>query len=270
MLGHSIKQQKAGWSGGVLLLFAALTLLGVYLIWQESQVTIIQTESFSGERAYEDVLAQMAFGPRTPGSPAHAAAVEWMVAELQAAGWRASMQEAAWEGQAVRNVVAEHGSGQPWVLLGAHYDSRIYADRDPDPARQQEPVPGANDGASGVAVLLEIARVLPADYPGRVTIVLFDAEDSGGISGWDWIMGSRAYAASLDANPDAMVLVDLVGDADLSLPYDGNSEEALRAENIIDLDYAYWHTVEDTADKVSAESLQIVGDVVLAWLLGRE
>jgi Zn-dependent M28 family amino/carboxypeptidase len=261
---------------------------------------------FDGERAYEDVLAQMEFGPRTPGSPAHAAAVDWMLAELQAAGWQASVQEAEWDGQLVRNVVAERGNGAPWILLGAHYDSRIYADRDPDPARQEGPVPGANDGASGVAVLLEIARVLPADHPGRVTVVLFDAEDNGGIPGWEWIMGSRAYAASLDENPDAMILVDLVGDADLSLPYDGNSDEALREEiwalaaemgygdifipevkytvlddhvpflergipavDIIDLDYEYWHTTEDTADKVSVESLQVVGEVLLAWLLGQ-
>ena len=306
MLGRSIKQEKTGWAAGLLALFGFVTLVGLYLLWQDSQPSNLQPETFSGERAYEDVLTQMAFGPRTPGSPAHAAAVDWLVAELGAAGWQTEVQETEWNGHAVRNVVAERGSGRPWILLGAHYDSRIYADQDPNPARHQEPVPGANDGASGVAVLLEFARVLPADYPGRLTIVLFDAEDSGSIPGWEWIMGSRAYAASLDENPDSMILVDLVGDADLSLPYEGNSDEALRAEiwalaaelgysevfvpevkytilddhipflergipsvDIIDLDYEYWHTVEDTADKVSQESLQMVGDVLLAWLLGR-
>jgi Zn-dependent M28 family amino/carboxypeptidase len=283
-----------------------VALVGVYLLWQKTHPATLQPATFSGERAYQDVLAQMEFGPRTPGSPAHAAAVDWMLVELQAAGWQATVQEAEWEGQLVRNVVAERGSGAPWILLGAHYDSRIFADRDPEPARQQQPVPGANDGASGVALLLEIARVLPADYPGRVTIVFFDAEDNGGIPGWDWIMGSRAYAASLEELPDAMVLVDLVGDADLALPYDGNSDEALREEiwalaaemgygdifvpevkytilddhvpflergipavDIIDLDYEYWHTTADTADKVSVESLQVVGEVLLAWLLGQ-
>lgn len=305
MLGRSIDLRGRAGAGGVLVIFGVITLMGLYLLWRESPLSTLQPESFSGARAYEDVLAQMALGPRTPGSPAHAAAVDWMLAELTAAGWQVSVQETEWNGQLVRNVVAERGSGSPWILLGAHYDSRIYADQDPDPARRQDPVPGANDGASGVAVLLEIARVLPADYPGRVTIVFFDAEDSGGIPGWDWIMGSRAYAASLEANLDAMILVDLVGDVDLSLPYDGNSDEALREEiwalaaemgygdifipevkytilddhvpflergipavDIIDLDYEYWHTTADTADKVSAQSLQVVGEVLLAWLLG--
>ena len=89
MLGRSIKQPTTGWAGGLLLLFAALTLFGVYLIWQDSQLSTLQPETFSGERAYEDVLTQMAFGPRTPGSPAHAAAVDWLVAEWNAAGWQA-------------------------------------------------------------------------------------------------------------------------------------------------------------------------------------
>lgn len=261
---------------------------------------------FDGARALQDVAYQVSLGPRLPGSDAHAQAVDWYLEQLAAAGWQAEVQEAEYGGQIVRNVVAKRGSGQPWYILGAHYDSRIYADLDPNPDLRQQPVPGANDGASGVAVLLELARVLPADWPGTLWIVFFDAEDNGNIQGWDWILGSRAFAEQLEGRPDGVVVVDMIGDADLGIPLEGNSDVELRDEiwglaadldygdifipevkynilddhlpflelgipavDIIDLDYAYWHTTQDTTDKVSAQSLQAVGDVLLAWLLGQ-
>ncbi|MCW5876040.1 MAG: M28 family peptidase [Anaerolineales bacterium] len=262
--------------------------------------------AFDGRRALADIETQLALGPRTPGSAAHAAAVDWMLETLRAAGWHAEVQEAERLGQPVRNVVAKRGAGAPWLLLGAHYDSRLHADMDSDSAAHSQPVPGANDGASGVAVLLELARVLPQDLPGEVWLVFFDAEDSGRIEGWDWIMGSRAFAESLDAHPDAVVIVDMIGDADLQIYYEANSDSTLREEIwtqaaelgygdvfiptvrhsmlddhtpfielgipavlLIDFNYPYWHTLEDTLDKVSAGSLQAVGDTLLAWLLGQ-
>lgn len=261
---------------------------------------------FDGARALEDVAHQVSLGPRTPGSDAHAQAVDWYLEQLAEAGWQAAVQESEYGGYPIRNVVATRGTGQPWYILGAHYDSRIYADLDPDPDMRRQPVPGANDGASGVALLLELARVLPADWPGKIWIVLFDAEDQGNIEGRDWIMGSRAFAEQLEGQPDGVVIVDMIGDADLSIPLEGNSNVELRDElwtvaaqlgygdvflpevkyhiiddhlpfvelgipavDIIDLDYAYWHTIADTTDKVSAESLQAVGDVLLAWLMGQ-
>jgi glutaminyl-peptide cyclotransferase len=261
---------------------------------------------FSGERAYADVAAQIAFGPRTPGSEAHAQSVEWMAAELREAGWQVEIQEAERLGHPIRNVIATRGEGEEWILLGAHYDSRFVADHDADPALRQQPVPGANDGASGVAVLLELARVLPEDLESKVTLVFFDAEDQGNIEGWDWILGSRAYAEALIELPDAMVLLDMIGDADLQIYRESNSDEALTsaiwqqaailghedvfidsvkfsmlddhvpflelgipAIDIIDFDYPHWHTTQDDLDAVSAESLQIVGEVILAWLLAQ-
>jgi glutaminyl-peptide cyclotransferase len=263
-------------------------------------------DRFNGERAYADVAAQIAFGPRTPGSEAHAQAVEWMAVELREAGWQVEIQEAERLGHSIRNVIATRGEGEEWILLGAHYDSRFVADHDADPALRQQPVPGANDGASGVAVLLELARVLPEDLDSKVTLVFFDAEDQGNIEGWDWILGSRAYAESLSELPDAMVLLDMIGDADLQIYRESNSDEALTsaiwqqaaalwhedvfmdsvkfsmlddhvpflelgipAIDIIDFDYPHWHTTQDDLDAVSAESLQIVGEVILAWLLAQ-
>jgi Zn-dependent M28 family amino/carboxypeptidase len=205
----------------------------------------------------------------------------------------------------IRNIVAKRGNGHPWVLLGAHYDSRFVADHDPDPAKQTQPVPGANDGASGVAVLLELARVLPPDAPGQVWLAFLDAEDNGRIEGWDWILGSRALAQQFHGNvdkPDAVVIVDMIGDADLNIYREQNSAPALTDQlwqqaadlgytqfinqpkyrmiddhvpfieagipsvDIIDFDYPHWHTTADTLDKISATSLDAVGDTVQAWL----
>jgi glutaminyl-peptide cyclotransferase len=259
---------------------------------------------FDGERAFADVEYQVALGPRLPGSEAHARAVDWMLAELNAAGWEAEVQEAEMMGHQIRNVVARRGQGARWIVLGAHYDSRFWADDDPDPDNHRQPVPGANDGASGVAVLLELARTLPLELDKEIWLVFFDAEDQGRIPGWDWILGSRAFADALQDLPDAAVVVDMIGDADLNIYMEGNSDPDLTREIwvkaaelgygeqfipeykytmlddhipfvergissvlLIDFDYPYWHTLADTPDKVSPFSLQAVGDTVTAWLI---
>jgi glutaminyl-peptide cyclotransferase len=257
---------------------------------------------FNGQRAYQDVETQVAFGPRTPGSLAHTQQIEWMKNELSASGWAVEVQETTYQNQPVRNVIAKRGTGQPWIILGAHFDSRMQASHDPDPANRQKPVPGADDGASGVAVLIELSRVLPKDLDKQVWLVFFDSEDQGQIPGWDWILGSRAFAESLVGIPDAVIVVDMIGDANLDIPKEQNSNQALLNEvwdaaaerghnqfltqkgysmlddhtpflekgipalDIIDFNYPYWHTIEDTPDKVSADSLYAVGDTLLSWL----
>lgn len=265
---------------------------------------IATSTAFDGQRAYQDIAYQVSLGPRPSGSQAHAQTTEWLVETLQAADWQAEVQRAEVMGQMVSNVVATRGKGTPWILLGAHYDTRMFADRDPDPAKRKEPVMGANDGASGVAVLLELARVLPRELDMRISLVFFDAEDNGNIPGWDWVLGSRAYVAELENQPDAVVIVDMIGDADLNIFLEMNSDPSLSEEiwdqaaalgyteefipspkyailddhtpflevgipaiDIIDFDYPYWHTTKDTLDKVSPHSLQAVGDTLLAWLL---
>jgi Zn-dependent M28 family amino/carboxypeptidase len=259
--------------------------------------------TFDGERAYQHVLAQDAMGPRTPGSAAHAEFIVYAQQEFERHGWQVTLQKTERMGHPITNILATRQERPP-VLLMAHYDSRFYADADPDPANHSLPVPGANDGASGVAVLLELARILPADA--SVGLLLFDAEDQGRIPGWDWILGSRAFVEeALDYVPESVILLDMIGDADLNIYKERNSdpdlteeiwataarlgyqddfipeykyamiddhipfvETGIRAVLLIDFDYPYWHTLEDTPDKVSARSLQIVGEVVLAWLEG--
>jgi Zn-dependent M28 family amino/carboxypeptidase len=261
--------------------------------------------AFDGQRAYEDVKTQVAFGPRSPGTPGHDQIREWIQAELEAAGWEVEVQESESMGHPVKNVVARRTSEPPKILIGAHYDSRMYADHDPDPANHTQPVPAANDGGSGVAVLLELARSLPKDAV-PVWLVFFDAEDNGRIEGWDWILGSREFVKNNPIRPQAAVIVDMIGDADLNIYRELNSnpeltdeiwatakrlgygdkfidagkhsilddhtpflEVGIPAVDIIDFDYPYYHTTQDTPDKVSGESLKAVGDTLLAWVMGQ-
>ncbi|MBL8091134.1 MAG: M28 family peptidase [Anaerolineales bacterium] len=263
------------------------------------------TASFNSQRAYADVITQVAMGSRSSGSSGHVQIREWMRAELQSAGWVVEIHQTERLGQPIYNVIAKRNDEPPQIILGAHYDTRLYADNDPDVNNHVLPVPGANDGASGVAVLLELARTLPKDIV-PTWLVFFDAEDNGRIDGWDWILGSRAFVEEIDVNPQAVVIVDMIGDADLNIHLEKNSDAELRAEiwntadelgygnvfinsekyailddhtpflekgipavDIIDFDYEYWHTIEDTPDKVSAESLLAVGDTLWHWVVKR-
>ncbi len=281
------------------LLYAALALTVVG--WCAYAFAAQKKAGFQGERAYEDVRAQLAFGARAPGTEGHAQVQRYIQTELEAAGWQVEVHATTRLGHPIRNIVARRGNLPPQVLFGAHYDTRFYADQDPDPNRRSEPVPGANDGASGVAVLLELARTLPANCA-PVWLVFFDAEDNGRVAGWDWILGSRAFAEEMEVAPRAIVIVDMVGDADLNLHLEKNSDRQIRAEiwataerlgypqfinaekysmlddhtpflekgipavDVIDFDYSYWHTAADTLDKVSAQSLQVVGDTLWHWI----
>lgn len=263
------------------------------------------SESFDGGRALALVERQVAFGPRVPGTASSAQTAEWIEASLADQGWGTNTVSTIYQGVELRNVIGRRGSSSSGpILVGTHYDTRPHADRDPlDPTA---PVPGANDGASGVAVLLELARVLPADIGDlEVWLAFFDGEDSGNLEGWEWSAGATAYAADLAVRPQAVVIVDMVGDADLRIPREKSSDVALADEIwavardlganafvdepgiailddhrpflalgvpavlIIDLDYEYWHTTGDTLDKVSSGSLEQVGSVLEAWILSR-
>jgi glutaminyl-peptide cyclotransferase len=259
--------------------------------------------SFDGSRAYADVQTQVDFGPRIVETKGHDQIREWIRSELESAGWVVEVQQTERMGHPIHNIIAKRSTEAPQIILGAHYDTRMFADHDPMPGNQARPVPGANDGASGVAVLLELARSLPNDTV-PLWLVFFDAEDNGNIEGWDWILGSSAFAEEITVKPRAVVVVDMIGDADLNIHLEKNSDAAIRAEiwstaeklgyadkfinkekfsmlddhtpflgagipavDIIDFDYPYWHTTQDTPDKVSAESLQAVGDTLLNWIM---
>ncbi len=293
----------------ILVLFSAFGLVsGCVLTYRQPVEPVLATEegsaTFDGERAYHHVLTQVGFGPRVPGTEAHTRTGEWIAQKMRASGWDVEFQAFEYGGYELRNIIARRENNQSTgapIILGAHYDSRFLADQDEN--TPGEPVPGANDGASGVAVLLELARVLETHSGTEpIWIVFFDAEDNGRIEGWDWILGSRYFVDNLEHWPRAAVIVDMVGDADLQLYYERNSDTVLRSEiwetantlgfdefipqekysilddhtpfiqvgipavDIIDFDYPYFHTTQDLPDKVSHRSLAIVGRTLEVWL----
>ncbi|MHA2149431.1 MAG: M28 family peptidase [Candidatus Thorarchaeota archaeon] len=259
---------------------------------------------FSGFDAYEYLVDQCDFGPRPPGSD-NLSLCRAMIAEtFESFGWNVTFQNFTYNNTACVNIIVKWGSeNNSPLILGAHYDTRP-----PGPSGPGSGV-GANDGASGVAVLLELADILPNETRSSVEMVLFDAEDSGGIPGWDWIQGSTFYVSQLSTERrnsiHAMVLLDMVGDINLELAREITSIDSLQDsiwsvayelgynDTFIDADSvsitddhtpfldagipavdiiqypfpSYWHTLEDTPDKCSAESLEIVGEVLEVFVV---
>ena len=258
--------------------------------------------TFSGEAALERIEQQLAFGPRYPGSSGHELTQAWLVEQLSLLGWGVELQRFEYRGLTLTNIIARQNQRTdfPKILFGAHYDTRQFADRDPQDPTQ--PVPGANDGASGVAVLLELARTFVKTPSTDVILVFFDGEDQGRINEWDWAVGSQYFVDHLEDEISAAIIVDMVGDRDLSLPYERSSDpdlvraiwataqglgypsfendpgpnliddhipfllRGIPAVDIIDFEYPYWHTSADRIDKVSAESLLQVGATLAFWL----
>ena len=197
-----------------------------------------------GVRAQARVVHQVAAGARVPGSVPHARILEWLAGELTRLGGRVERQaftdSSLGRPLALTNVVARFGPGAavPRIVLCAHWDSRPWADQDPDPAFRALPVPGANDGASGVAVLLEVAELMSRRPPRLgVDLVFFDGEDQGRASeSQDFCLGARYYAGRLRATgerPLAAFLFDMVGDRDLEIHPEVQSSE--QAANLVAL-----------------------------------
>ena len=188
---------------------------------------------FSGESAFRFLEKQCSFGPRNPGSSGHEQCGEYMIHTLSEFADTVFSQSffqsvpGTSDTLEMTNIVGIFtGTGTGSLLLGAHWDTRPTADHDINPNRRNEPILGANDGASGVAVLLETARIL-SQYPHDETIyiVFFDAEDLG-IEGIprSYALGAQYFAKNLPIpNPDNAIVLDMVGDADLHIPIERNS-----------------------------------------------
>lgn len=271
----------------------------------------ISIPEFNKNEAFDYLKKQVDFGPRVPGTQAHEDCKIFLVNEISKYADAVNVQEFThkYMGKTYKlaNIISSFNLSSGYrILLTAHWDSRPYADEEKDPELRKLPVPGANDGASGVAVLLEIARILKEKPPPvGVDIIFFDGEDLG-VSGdlENFAIGSKYFAKNKPQNytPQFAINLDMVGDKNLEIYREINSmkyapdvvnyiwsianelgisefknldgydiyddhiplnEAGIRAVNIIDFDYPYWHTTEDTPDKCSPESLEKVGKVVL-------
>ena len=290
----------------------------------------IESLEFNGLTANESVSFQVGLGPRLPGSNASSALLDSFMENNTAWNWTLDkhpyLDTNLTNLQGVYKPVSNE-TDLPVVVLAAHYDSRDRAERDDDENRTDEPIPGANDGASGVAVLSELARIVPTlGLEHEVWILLTDAEDQGVVP---QMLGAKAWAQDRTQEEidsmHAFLLVDMIGDADLQInrvypPKVGLSETdrlwdavdglasslglvkdvaacdgslgidivntdvldgviddhvpmlevGIPAIDLIDIRFGpnatkwggYWHTHEDTPDKVSAESLAHVGRIL--------
>jgi peptidase M28-like protein len=286
----------------------------LFLLTCQAQAGGGGTKEFNGQQAFSYIERQMAFGHRIPGTPAHRATGDWILAQLRTTADTVIVQEirhVTKDGKTLqlRNFFARfQPAATERVLFLAHWDTRPHADQSQNLGQQRLPVPGANDGASGVAVLLGVADALKQRAPALGVDLLFvDGEDYGNFAdSVDVLIGSRWFAAHQPPGyqPLFAVLFDMVGDKDLQIYQEGNSlagapevvqrvwraaatlryervfvptarhtltddhvslqRAGIHAIDVVDFDYPFWHTTEDTIDKVSAASLQIVGDVAVA------
>lgn len=203
------------------------------------QKTEIKVPDFNADSAYWFVSRQLEFGPRVPGSEAHEKCARWLESSLKRFTPQVMVQpfktriydNRIFDGQ---NIIASFNpESKSRIFLSAHWDSRPYADHDPDPTNHQKPIDGANDGASGVGVLLEIARQLSQSKPSiGVDIILFDLEDFGPPQDKQtqatetWGLGSQYWARNLHVpaySPRFGILLDMVGAPNAVFPVEGFS-----------------------------------------------
>lgn len=196
--------------------------------------------SFNADSAYSYVARQVAFGPRVPNTDAHRQCGAWLASELRRHGAKVTEQKAslkAFDGTMLDalNIFGQYNpAAKERILLLAHWDCRPWADKDPDPAKRDKPVDGANDGASGTGVLLEIARQLSAKAPDKGIDILFvDAEDWGTDGDEDsWALGAKYFMENLPVegySPDEAILLDMVGGKDAVFCREYFSERAAPA-----------------------------------------
>lgn len=193
--------------------------------------------AFDADSAYSYVDRLAGFGARVPNSDNHRRAGDWIVEKMKGFGWEVTEQKAdlkAFDGTVLksRNIFARLNPGKDnRILLLAHWDSRPWADQDPDENRRREPVVGANDGASGVGVLMEIARSLKESGSDKGVDILFVDTEDWGTDGDDdsWALGTRYFAANPPVagyRPAEAILLDMVGSPDARFGYEYFSQQA--------------------------------------------
>lgn len=197
-----------------------------------------QAAKFNGTKAFEHLKAQVDAGPRIPGQSGMEFTRNLIRTTLKNNGFAVGEQKFTVQSPLLGSMVeginfygVYPAGAKVKYIISAHYDTRPFADQDPDPAKRSLPVPGANDGASGVAALLELSRVIPTQkLPHGVALVFFDVEDHGVSGGPNtaptFALGSDHMAKNLPAELrgfEVGINLDMIGDKELSLPMEGYS-----------------------------------------------
>ena len=286
-------------------LFALSLALG-YLAWLgwgllPSQQVAPQ-DGFDGERALALAQDQCDIGPRPAGSPEDWRTADMILEQLQRQGWETAAEEYAVGSKQLRNVAGMAGSEGPLLVIATHYDTRSRSDRDSDPARRTQPTLGANDGASGVATLLELARALDTSrLQLRVWLLFLDGEADAGLAAWDESSGARHFIEG--RHPSAVIYLNMVGATDAQFATVPDATDLLQTQlwrlakrlgyedrfiagpgpiiedahtvflragiptaEIIQSDYPYARTTEDDCDKLDAGTLKDVGALLESYL----
>lgn len=190
---------------------------------------------FNADSAYSFVKAQVDFGPRIPGTPSHAACAAYLVAKLTSYGFETIVQKGTVETFdkkkfSLKNIIASFKpSLKSRVLICSHWDTRPWADEDSIAGNSDKPFDGANDGASGVGIALELARQIQAAAPSvGVDIIFFDLEDYGDAEGdnTSWCLGSQYWSHNLHEpsySANFGILLDMVGHANAIFPKEEQS-----------------------------------------------
>jgi putative aminopeptidase FrvX len=188
---------------------------------------------FDGNSAFNWLEKQCEFGPRNPGSEGYFACKDFLIQNLKEFSDTVFTQNFIYtelrenNSYDLSNIIAEFNvNGEKHILLGAHWDTRPWADKDLNPSNHFAPIIGANDGASGVAVLMELAKMFNSNPPPvNISIVLFDGEDMGveGVLN-SYAKGSQYFAKNLPIErPDFGIILDMIGDRVLEIPIERNS-----------------------------------------------
>ena len=190
---------------------------------------------FDEDHAFEYLVAQCDFGPRNPGSEGYYACLDFIINELDQSADDIILQDFRYQEQRYRkrydlqNIIARFNPDASFqTIISAHWDTRPWADQEDNRRDRNQPIIGANDGASGVAVLLELAKIMGETPPPiGVNLVFFDGEDLG-VPGENetYCQGSRYFAKNLPIpRPDEAINLDMVGDKQLHLPVEKYSLE---------------------------------------------
>lgn len=219
----------------IVIIVSASTIPGISAdLRAESPINAISIRSYLQD--------QINLGPRIPGTQASLDFSTWLHDTVNPSKWQITIQNYSISGIELRNFwITKAGvinTEYPEYIIGAHYDSRLHADKECGKTADCDPVPGANDGASGVAGIMELMQYIPDELASHVGFVLFDAEDQGGLTMdndiWDWILGSEYFVNQMSAEQigatNVFVLFDMIADDDLRIPFEPNSDSSLIAD----------------------------------------